>query len=158
MSNAFGKKNIPADTPEKGALLIRVMQGEAQKISIGRFDTPVANVINIICSELKLTHKINEEMRIKYFLYKRSYHTDDGIEILAETDPAGQPVLLSDYNVQITGKLNLGALVVSSKKETDLTEESDSIETSSINVTEETENIKQNDDEEIQDDDEIVTL
>ncbi len=152
MSNTFANKDTPADKPSKGVLFIRVMQGDAQKVSFGRFDTTVGKAIDTICSELNLTNKINEEMRIKYFLYRISDHTDDGIEILAEVDPDGQPVLLSDYSIQKNGQLNMGALVISNK------DSKDEIENESINVIEETENIRQNEDGEIQDDDEIVTL
>ena len=115
MKSFFGKKEEPvkevAPKP-KSVIFVRVMQGDFSEVVMEQFFIPVSEAVEIILGELKMPKKLENNLYLKYFLFRTSEYTADGWEILAETTTDGQPLLLSDYGIYKNARLELGAMVL----------------------------------------------
>jgi len=122
LNSIFGKKENSAELPpeQKEGIFVRVMQGEYQRVDFGRFDISVSAAINAVLKELKLPDKLDNELLIKYFLYRKSVFTGDGLEIIAEVNGEGQPLMLYHYGIENNAQLMLGAVVVKKDAEAEL--------------------------------------
>jgi hypothetical protein len=110
-----GKEEIPEE--EKCGIFIRVMQGDYQKIAIERFDISVADAMDMVLNKLNLPKKLDNGLSIKYFFFRKSNLTNDGIELLAEVTEDGGFTTLSGYGLRDNSQLELGAITVKNAEE-----------------------------------------
>jgi len=91
---------------------ISVLNSTENWVQLPGFDITISRAIAVILEKLNLPLESEENIRLKYFLVRKSENTEDGFDILAEYDKDGNPNVLAEYGITNGVRLNISAMLL----------------------------------------------
>lgn len=108
----IAKNNIGKRKPGEFDLSISLLNSQENWVQLPGFDITITKAISVIIEKLTLPLESENQVRLKYFLVRKSDNTVDGYDILSEYDKYGNPNVLSDFGITNGVRLNLSAMVL----------------------------------------------
>lgn len=108
----IAKNNIGKRKPGEFDLSISLLNSQENWVQLPGFDITITKAISVIIEKLTLPLESEKQVRLKYFLVRKSDNTLDGYDILSEYDKYGNPNVLSDFGITNGVRLNLSAMVL----------------------------------------------